>query len=850
MSPVRKLFFFVLIQLCAVSALLQSATYTAPCASSAPSINGSLADSAWTSPPYQGLSNCGGSCPLLGTQSAQFKVTWDATYLYIAADVNDPYVSKTQANPWERSGVEVWFDFNNSNEGSMQAADWQFIFTWDGSSTNAYRNGGAVGTPAGISASGVTKSGGYTLELRFTWASINGTAPTPGTTVSGINVQADFPSSLGGNRDRWVSWSSSNNNPGSWNDLAYSACGATPTPTPTALSCGSPSCSGSWTVIGNGSTIANGVHLTDAATWQSTAMWSNFKLDLSSAFNAQYDLYFGNNDGGADGITFVMHNDPRGLAAQGDNGAGLTYADTTGGYSPITPSLAVEFDTYQNTAGPNFNDPAYDHASIHLNGNGDEASVPVAYVQADAGDANIEDGAWHRVQISWDPVADQLRVYFDGVLRLTYNSDIIATVFGGVSCVYWGFTSATGDATNVHEAREVACYSPTPTFTRTQTTGPSPTRTASRTITRTHTHSPTLTQTPSFTPAPTSPPAGCGAPSFVRAKNVSYDATGSGCYNAGNSFSYDSGPAAANRLLIIRIEQQNNVSPTLVWYGGTTLTALMSNNHYGGGRILTYYMTAPPTGANTLTVNYAAGGCNHNVVAEVYSDVNQSAPFGGTRFATGSGDPLSLTVTASSALSILSNFMVLAQVQSGGVISSRGAGQVSLGVTTACCEEITADYRPSGGTGTQAMTYDLNMVKNYSAQIVEIMPLICTPTPTPMASSPTATPTRTISRSPTFTRSPTPSPSPTPTPNMQLTKTVNRSQAMLGDTITFTLRWANPSSGSVDMELWDTLHPALTYLGCSNGCANSGRYVAWDLGPQASGSTGQVLVWARITGLP
>ena len=274
----------------------------------------------------------------------------------------------------------------------------------------------------------------------------------------------------------------------------------------------------------------------------------------------------------------------------------------------------------------------------------------------------------------------------------------------------------------------------------------------------------------------------------MTAKNVSFDATGSGCYGTTNTYSYDSGVAAANKLLVLRIEQQNNVSPTLVWYGGTTLTALMSNNHYGGGRILTYYMVAPPTGANTLAVNYASGSCNHNVVAEVYSDVNQSAPFGGTRFATGSGDPLSLTVTASSGISLLSNFMVLAQVQSGGVITSRGAGQVSMGVTTACCEEITSDYKPSGGTGTQDMTYDLKLSKNYSAQIVEIMPLICTPTVTPSrtpATSPSSTPTRTASATRTATPSPsrtvsaTRSPTPSPTPRMALTKTVNTVQAML-----------------------------------------------------------------------
>ncbi len=103
---------------------------------------------------------------------------------------------------------------------------------------------------------------------------------------------------------------------------------------------------------------------------------------------------------------------------------------------------------------------------------------------------------------------------------------------------------------------------------------------------------------------------------------------------------------------------------------------------------------------------------------------------------------------------------------------------------------------------------------------------------------------------PTATPSPTLTPSPTPTPRMALTKTVNRSQATIGDTITYCLNWSNDSSAAQPMVIWDTLHPVLSYLGGSPAPAVSGSYLRWDLGSVAAGSSGQICFWARIDGYP
>ena len=90
----------------------------------------------------------------------------------------------------------------------------------------------------------------------------------------------------------------------------------------------------------------------------------------------------------------------------------------------------------------------------------------------------------------------------------------------------------------------------------------------------------------------------------------------------------------------------------------------------------------------------------------------------------------------------------------------------------------------------------------------------------------------------------------TATPLMALHKTVNTGVATFGDTLTYCLNWSNDSSASVNMLLWDTLPSVLTYVGCNGGCTAAGNYVNWNLGAKASGSSGQVCVWAKITGYP
>jgi Bacterial lectin/F5/8 type C domain len=176
------------------------------------------------------------------------------------------------------------------------------------------------------------------------------------------------------------------------------------------------------------------------------SLWYKLQHDLTLPFNVQGRLYFGSNDGGADGIAFVMQNN---CLNAGTAGGGIGYAGMPG------KSIAVEFDTYENTTPAtgsfNNNDPAYDHVAVEKMGNVNHANVDsnlFGPIQAHPTKTNIEDNVWYDFQISYNPITHDLRVFFDNTLRFTYNYDILTNIFNGDPYIYWGFTSSTGGSKN------------------------------------------------------------------------------------------------------------------------------------------------------------------------------------------------------------------------------------------------------------------------------------------------------------------------------------------------------------------------------------------------------------------
>ena len=100
-------------------------------------------------------------------------------------------------------------------------------------------------------------------------------------------------------------------------------------------------------------------------------------------------------------------------------------------------------------------DPAFCHTAIEKNGDVDHTDASgnnlAGPVQLSPTNPNLPDGAWHNIEIIWNPVYDSLSVYFDCSYRIGYKGDVIDSIFSGNPNVYWGFTAGTGGSDNKQE---------------------------------------------------------------------------------------------------------------------------------------------------------------------------------------------------------------------------------------------------------------------------------------------------------------------------------------------------------------------------------------------------------------
>jgi hypothetical protein len=135
--------------------------------------------------------------------SGNFKALWDDTYLYVLADVSDDVLVNESTNVYDDDGVEVYVDINNDKATTYGANDVQYSFGWN--------DGTTVGSlPAGRSTSGITyaavaRTGGYVVETRIPWSTLQG-SPAIGQLV-GMDFMINDDDD-GGTRDGKLSWNS------------------------------------------------------------------------------------------------------------------------------------------------------------------------------------------------------------------------------------------------------------------------------------------------------------------------------------------------------------------------------------------------------------------------------------------------------------------------------------------------------------------------------------------------------------------------------------------------------------------------------------------------------------------
>ena len=201
--------------------------------------------------------------------------------------------------------------------------------------------------------------------------------------------------------------------------------------------------SAQYRTIGDAAPMGDCIRLTPDEPYSEGIAYNTSRLDLNNTFEIEFEIYLGNkNDLGADGITFVMHNDPRGFEASGSYGEGMGYGNMGRGGSWIAPSVAVEFDTYQNFTQ---NDPSYDHVALLVNG----VNLHPGEWKEEAEGLNLEDDRLHNFRFRWNPTDQSIRVNLDGRVVYQGKKDLINAVFGGNTKVIWGFTASTGRKYNL-----------------------------------------------------------------------------------------------------------------------------------------------------------------------------------------------------------------------------------------------------------------------------------------------------------------------------------------------------------------------------------------------------------------
>ena len=205
----------------------------------------------------------------------------------------------------------------------------------------------------------------------------------------------------------------------------------------------SASVSAQWNLVGTAEDDGvNCVQLTTTATSQAGAAWHECLLNLNSGFELGFLVFLGQNDSGADGMCFVLHQEGNvSNNLVGVSGQGMGYGD--GPF--VATSMAIEIDTYANFQ---YADPGFDHIAINTGGNVDHNLA--GPVQADPNNGNIETGQTHLFEVSWNPADSLLEVHFNGVLRQTLTLDLVGNIFNGNPLVNWGWTGTTGGATNEH----------------------------------------------------------------------------------------------------------------------------------------------------------------------------------------------------------------------------------------------------------------------------------------------------------------------------------------------------------------------------------------------------------------
>ncbi len=208
----------------------------------------------------------------------------------------------------------------------------------------------------------------------------------------------------------------------------------------------------------NSATIVNGsvARLVAGGAYDTKgALWRTDKQAVANGFDSQFTFQIVQNQQGrqADGLAFVVQNDPNGLSAIGATGGGIGYAAYSGQVG-IADSVVVEIDLWDN--GQEFADPVLGtnyqstrpHISVQTRGtlqNSADHAYSLGCVQ-DTGQLQFTNQLAHTMDLQYQP--GTLNIFVDNAstptLSVPLNLSGLLSLDNGNA--YVGFTSSTGAA--------------------------------------------------------------------------------------------------------------------------------------------------------------------------------------------------------------------------------------------------------------------------------------------------------------------------------------------------------------------------------------------------------------------
>ena len=326
--------------------------------------------------------------------------------------------------------------------------------------------------------------------------------------------------------------------------------------------------------LNGGATVSGGtLTLTDGQFAEARSAFDNTLQDITG-FSAQftYQATDGTNPR-ADGVTFVIQNDPRGVHALSESGSGLGYgAAGNPGAPPITPSVAVEFNLFLQPG-------------INVRTNGATGS----YISTAPVDLNSS----HPIQatLSYDGVnlvVALLDTVNNNAFSRSFPISIPVTV--GASFAYVGFTGATGGFSSIQTISGFS-YSPVaPPPTAVKTFNPTAivvggTSTLSIKITNLATTGITNVSFTDTLPAgmtifsPSNLTANCGGVPFA----------------GGSTLSLTGGALAAGANCVVSATVQGTAAGTLTNSTGPIMASASGTTLVGTAATATLTVLAPPT---------------------------------------------------------------------------------------------------------------------------------------------------------------------------------------------------------------------------------------------------------------